>query len=88
MSSNDEISLSDFKKRLIAICLSGGGRGMPKKPRDQQILLKSVVLTLNDSHVYTEKELDLNLKSWLTNIGSSIELDHVTLRRHLVDLDM
>ena len=80
-----KITLDEFAKRLEAICLKKGGRGLPRKHRDQHILFKSIVLILKSDREYSEKELNETLLIWLTDIGRKIEIDHVTLRRHLVD---
>lgn len=74
-----------FCKRLIELCLSSGVTGLPRNPENRLLLLKSVVLTLDRDARYTERELDRLLQSWLTHVGSSIRLDHVNLRRCLVD---
>ncbi len=79
------ISIAEFKNRLAVLCLSGGGRGFPRKHRNQQILFKSMALMLETNQDYTEGELNECLQEWLSQVGKTIELDHVTLRRHLVD---
>ena len=79
------ITAAEFKKRLAAVCLSGGGHTLPRKRRDQLILLRSVLQTLDASRSYPEKELDSSLKKWLSDIGTSFKLDHASLRRYLVD---
>lgn len=79
------ISADEFGKRLAALCLKRGGGGMPKRQRDQHILLKSIALMLNRDTVYAETELNLRIQSWLDAIGQEIQIDHVSLRRHLVD---
>jgi len=80
-----KIDAAEFKKRLEVLCLKGGGLGLPGKDRDQHILFKSMVLGLNAQRGYSEKEINAALEQWLTNIGRAIDIDHVTLRRYLVD---
>ena len=58
---------------------------MPRRRRDQHILLKSVVLTLDPGGLYSEKELNARLKWWLANVGQELQVDHVSIRRYLVD---
>jgi len=82
---NGAITADEFRKRLAALCLKRGGGGMPKRRRDQHILLKSIALTLDRNAVYTEAELNLRIQSWLELVGHEIQVDHVSLRRHLVD---
>ncbi|UCG92907.1 MAG: DUF2087 domain-containing protein [candidate division WOR-3 bacterium] len=83
---NKPITCEQFKKRLSDLCVRSGLSGLPRKLQDRHIIMKSVVLTLEAGEEYTEKQIDENLKLWLANIGSSIGLDHVTLRRQLVEL--
>ena len=71
--------------RLAELCLKSGLTGFPRKHRDQHILLKSVALTLDSARRYTESEIDDKLLFWLNDIARSIDFDHVSLRRMLVD---
>jgi hypothetical protein len=80
-----KISVVEFKDRLGVLCQKGGGRGFPRKSRDQHILFKSIALTLETYRDYTEKDLNECLAKWLDEVGQAVELDHVTLRRYLVD---
>jgi hypothetical protein len=48
------ISADQFKSRLEVLCLRGGGRGLPRKPRDRHILFKSIVLMLDPEKIYSE----------------------------------
>ncbi len=57
----------------------------PGKRRDRHILLKSVVLTLDKRSEYTELEVNPKLQLWLQNVDGHLHLDHVDLRRHLID---
>ena len=72
-------------RRLGALCIKGGGYGLPRKTADRRILLMSVVLTLRAGRAYTEAELNEALEGWLADIGQAVEIDHVSLRRELVD---
>ena len=80
-----KITADEFKRRLEALCLSPGGRGLPRKRRDCDILFKSIILALEPSRDYSEKEVNQAVEEWLADIGQAIEIDYVTLRRHLVD---
>ena len=79
------ITRSEFETRLAELCLRSGLTGFPSKKRDQHMLLKSVVLTLNETSQYGEPEVDDRLIFLLSDIAQSIDLDHVSLRRWLVD---
>lgn len=80
-----QLTAEQFGKRLVQLCIGSGMSGLPRRYRDQQLLLKSVVLTLNRRLPYTEKQIDLALEDWLTDIAPSIYIDRTNLRRWLVD---
>ena len=82
---NSSIGTAEFKKRLALLCLKGGGRGFPRKQRDQYILFKSIILILEPGRDYTEAELNEGLVAWLLQVGRNLEVDYVSLRRYLVD---
>ena len=79
------MTVEQFEERMAELCLRSGMAGFPRKRRDQHILLKSVVLTLDRDKEYTEREIGDNMAFWLADICTSVDLDHVTLRRLLVD---
>jgi len=83
----DTMTVEQFEERMAELCLRSGMAGFPRKRRDQQILLKSIVLTLDRERDYTELEIGDKLAYWLVDIGTSTDLDHVTLRRLLVDTE-
>jgi hypothetical protein len=80
-----KITAAEFKQRLEALLLSPGGRGLPRKRRDWDILFRSITLALEAGRDYSEKEVNQVVEEWLDGIGRAIEIDYVTLRRHLVD---
>lgn len=79
------MTVEQFEDRMGELCLRSGIAGFPRKRRDQHILLKSVVLTLDRDRDYTERQIADKLAFWLVDICTSADLDHVTLRRLLVD---
>jgi len=76
------IRVSEFRHLLENI---SRGKGFPRKRRQQHVLLKSVVLLLEPGQDYPERQINDTLQKWLDTVGKSIEIDHVSLRRHLVD---
>ena len=80
-----KITVDEFTSRLAAICLSQGGSGLPRRHQDRHILFRSVTLTLDPGRSYSESDLNLALTEWLDSIGQAIAIDHVSLRRYLVD---
>ena len=85
MKNIEKINSENFSKRFTTLCLRSGLAGYPKNERDLQILLKSAALTIPSGMVHTEKEIDVFLKRWALVIVEIIEIDHVSLRRSLVD---
>lgn len=81
----DAVTPEEFRRRLTALCLSGGKKGLPRKRRDQLILLKSIALSFSPDRKYTEADVNAQIKTWLVDVGRSVGMDHVTFRRLLVD---
>ncbi len=78
------ITVEEFLERL---CRLGGERRrpLPRKRRDRQILIKSILMQLDSARSYSEPEINEILKLWNSRVAPGIETDHVTLRRLLVD---
>lgn len=81
----DCIGKEEFQRRLSELFAQGRISGYPRKRRDRHILLKSIVMTLDEEKDYTEHEINQAIKSWLRGMFDPQGLDHVSLRRHLVD---
>ncbi len=78
-----EITTAQFSDRFVALVLSA--RELPKKSLAFNILLYSAVLGLEPGRLYSEGELNAELQRWILEFGGGFGLDHVTLRRFLVD---
>ncbi|MBT3240191.1 MAG: DUF2087 domain-containing protein [Chloroflexi bacterium] len=85
MDQENSISEKEFIKRLVNLCLKSGLQNMPKKPVDQHVLFKSVTLLFDSSGSYSQKEVDEKLQYWLLAISQFKKIDHVSLRRYLID---
>jgi hypothetical protein len=79
------IEVEEFVERLCLLGADRGPRRFPRKQRDRQILMKSIVMLLESARTYTESEINELLCTWKREIAPAIETDHVMLRRHLVD---
>jgi hypothetical protein len=79
------IGLDEFVLRICKLGADRGPRPFPRKRRDREILLKSVVLDLDGAREYREREINERLKAWSREVAPAIDVDHVTLRRLLVD---
>ncbi len=77
------ITDAQFRERFVALFF--GGQDLPKKPLDRQIVFISAVLGLERGRKYSENELNGELQKWVISFGKRYNLDHVTLRRYLID---
>lgn len=78
-----QITEVQFAQRFPSLILRA--QGFPKKSLDRHVLLIGSVLALDPSREYTEPELNDELRRWTSRFGESVGLDHVTLRRYLID---
>jgi hypothetical protein len=85
MNDVRQISKDHFTKRLVDLCLRSGLSGFPKDDVDQHILLKSAVLTFDQSATYTEQDINAGLQYWINQVTHIKGIDHGTLRRWLID---
>ena len=79
------ISPEEFVERLCRVGADRGPRRFPRKPRDREILMKSIVMRLDSRRAYTENEVNEWLQDWKRQVAPAISSDHVTLRRLLID---
>ena len=79
------ISAEEFVERLCRLGADRGPRHFPRSRNDREILFKSIRLLLDSSRSYTERDINAALRDWIRDVAPAIEIDHVTLRRLLVD---
>jgi len=79
------IGADEFRSRFAALCTGGIGPGLPRRRRDAQIFLRGVAACLQPGVVYDERSVGEALRKFTAAIGPRVDLDHVTLRRYLVD---
>lgn len=77
------LTTSQFKQRFVALVLSA--RDWPRRPQDHHVLLISAVVGLDPNRDYTEAEINQHLQRWCLRFGQSLPIDHVSLRRYLID---
>jgi hypothetical protein len=70
-------------KRLLA---NGRLTMMPKRPSDQELVAALAASRFDPQKIYTEAEVNGQLTAWLGCISEEFGIDHVSLRRLLVDL--
>jgi hypothetical protein len=78
------ISIAEFQDRLAVLCPGMSG-GLPRRQRDRHIVFRSIVQMLSVSQPYSEQAVNEALKEWISKVGTGFGVDHVTLRRYLVD---
>jgi hypothetical protein len=79
------ITPEEFVERLCLVAAHRGPRGFPRRRRDRQILMKSIVMLFDSEKSYREPEVNELLRAWSREVAPAIATDHVTLRRLLVD---
>lgn len=58
---------------------------LPKKRSELQMLLVGVALTFEPGQIYSEPRVNDHIRQWVSRFGSDVSVDHVTLRRYLID---
>jgi hypothetical protein len=69
-------------KRLLA---NGPLTGYPTRRADQELLLRLAAARFDAKRTYTEREVNETLEAWLATFCAPFSIDHVSLRRYLVD---
>jgi hypothetical protein len=78
LRENPQLSL----KRLLA---NGPLTAVPRRPSDQRLLVSLAAAQFDPDKAYREREVNETLKEWLKTFCEPHGIDHVTLRRMLVD---
>ena len=79
------IEIEEFVDRLCRIGAHKGPRRFPRKPRDREILIKSIRMSMDAALDYSEPEINGLLGAWMLQVAPEVETDVATLRRMLVD---
>jgi len=80
-----DIPLDLFQRRLLVMLVRSPIRHMPTRARDREILFRAVTRGL-PADPTDERTLNDALRSWLGHVAPSIGVDHVSLRRYLVEV--
>ena len=76
--------LTRFRKLAIKRGLTPGAL-FDASPEDFDILLLALAREFPEARNYTEREVNETLHHWLQTAGAMLDVDHVELRRWLVD---
>jgi hypothetical protein len=79
------IGRDEYAKRISDLCARSGRHPFPRRARDRAILLHALARAFADGSERTEKDVDARIQKWLLTTGRALEVDHVALRRALVD---
>lgn len=79
---NDKPTVENVFRRLLK---GGALRRLPKSHADLQIVIGLAASALDPQRTYTEAEVNEWLKEWMAGFTRPSALDHVTIRRYLVD---
>lgn len=74
-----------FRKLAIKRGLTPGAM-LEASPQDFDLLLVAIRREFVSGRNYTEREVNDVLKGWLNTTGGMLDVDHVELRRWLIDL--
>ena len=64
LGSRSMISPEEFVERLCRLGADRGPRRFPRKARDRDILIKSIVMLLDSDRTYTERQINVMLRAW------------------------
>ena len=84
MEGDNILTRAFFTKRLADLCLRSGLSGLPRDGVSRHVLFTSMVAALPGCAPFDQKVVDACLTRWIETSGIE-ELDHVMLRRYLVD---
>lgn len=79
------ISEGEVLELLQRIFHGGQMRRVPKKREDAEAILALAISGLDGEGLFEESEINIHLAGWLDGIAAEESLDHITLRRYLVD---
>lgn len=82
MGALDRESILGALRRMLA---NGPMTGLPRRPSDQEVLLALAALRFEAGRPYRESEVNEALREWLGGFFAPYGIDHVTMRRMLVD---
>ena len=76
----------DPRKTLRRLLANGPLTAMPRRPADAELLLRLAAARFEAARTYTEEQINEVLQAWLETISAPYGIDHVSLRRYLVDM--
>jgi hypothetical protein len=86
-SPGDEVvtSRADVLRVLSRLLTGGPIERLPKKRAEADVILALAAAGLEPGRTYAERDINEYLSFWLEGFAGPVGLDHVTVRRALVD---
>ena len=81
------VAIERFRKLAIKRVLTPGAM-LDASPEDFHLLLLSLRRGFAAAREYTEREVNELIANWLASTGGMLDVDHVELRRWLVDMSV
>lgn len=63
-------------------------RALPRSRKDLEVVLAVAAAVFSPRETYDEADINLKLGEWLASFSERTTLDHVSLRRYLVDYNL
>lgn len=77
--------MSNTQQALRRLLANGPLTAVPKRPADQELLLRLAAARFDPGRTYRESDVNEELSRWLGTFCAPFGIDHVTIRRLMVD---
>jgi hypothetical protein len=81
----DSATRSETERTLRRLLANGPLTGLPSRRDDVELLLQLAAARFESGRAYGEKDVNQALRQWLATFSEPYGIDHVSLRRELVD---
>jgi hypothetical protein len=85
MATDDRMATTQAERALKRMLANGPLSAIPKRPQDQDLLALMAASRFAPGVAYRESEVNEILQGWLATFSVPYGIDHVTLRRMMVD---
>ena len=85
MVSKEPVDKEQVEKVFRRLLKGGAMRRMPRNRSDLQVFLALAASALDPQFDYDEQKLNEHLMEWMSGFTDPVVMDHVSIRRYLVD---
>ena len=83
---SEVITADEYAKRYLVWCGRGKSHDLlPTRRKDRWILLHAISRQFSPDEILSEKEVNERIEEWLSGPGKTMHVDHVWIRRELID---